>query len=70
MEQEIIVVAGTVLVVASFLFSNEKSIRIVNAIGGLFLLVYGILIHSVSNVVLNSALTVIHIVNLYKMRKE
>lgn len=70
MEQEIIGMAGTVLVVASFLFNNQRTIRIINAIGGLFLIVYGILIGSVSNIVLNSALTIIHLVKLYKMRKE
>ena len=70
MKQEIIGMIGTGLVVTSFLFNDQKAIRIVNAIGGLFLIAYGILINSASNIVLNSALTVIHLVKLYKMRKE
>lgn len=70
MKQEIIGMLGSGLVVTSFLFNNQKVIRIVNAIGGLFLIAYGILIDSASNIVLNSTLTVIHLVKLYKMRKE
>jgi len=70
MKQEIIGMVGSGLVVTSFLFDNQKAIRIVNAIGGLFLIAYGILINSASNIVLNSTLTVIHLVKLYKMRKE
>lgn len=70
MKQEIIGMVGSGLVVTSFLFNNQKVIRIVNAIGGLFLIIYGILINSASNIVLNSVLTVIHLVKLHKMRKE
>lgn len=70
MKQEIIGMIGSGLVVTSFLFNDQKAIRIVNAIGGLFLIAYGILIDSASNIVLNSTLTVIHLVKLYKMRKE
>ena len=70
MKQEIIGMVGSGLVVTSFLFNNQKVIRIVNAIGGLFLIIYGIIINSASNIVLNSVLTVIHLVKLYKMRKE
>ena len=70
MKQEIIGIVGSGLVVTSFLFNDQKAIRIVNAIGGLFLIAYGILINSASNIVLNSTLTVIHLVKLYRMRKE
>lgn len=70
MKQEIIGMVGSGLVVTSFLFNDQKAIRIVNAIGGLFLIAYGILINSASNIVLNSTLTVIHLVKLYRMRKE
>ena len=59
-------VAGTVIVV-SFLSSTRRKIRIANLVGAVLFAVYGILITSLSLILLNVCAIG---VQMYKLRKE
>lgn len=67
---EIIGIIATLFVLASFLMSGEKNIRIINIVGALIFVVYGILIGALSVWILNGALFFIHIYKLYKLKKH
>ena len=67
MNYEIIGIIGTLVILVGFLSNSEKSIRIFDMIGSALFVIYGVLIHSFSNVFLNSALILVHVVKLYKM---
>ncbi len=64
MNYEIIGTTASIIVVLSFLTKSEKSIRIINVIGSLIFILYGILINSFSIIILNSMLILI---NFYKL---
>lgn len=68
MKYEIIGLCGTVLILIAFLFNSEKEIRLFDMAGSVLFVAYGLLIGAYSNVVLNSALIVVHIIKLRKMR--
>lgn len=63
---EILGIVATLFVLLSFLFNKPKTIRIVNIIGAVVFVVYGILINSISVWLLNGALIGIHIYYLIK----
>lgn len=63
---EAIGVVATIFVLISFLFNNPKQIRIVNIIGAILFVVYGLLIQAFSVWLLNGALIAIHIYYLLK----
>lgn len=67
MNTEIIGMIATAFIVIGFMFSSERKIRIINAVGAVLYVVYGILIHSYSNIVLNSILVAVH---LYKLIQQ
>lgn len=64
---EIIGTLASIFVLISFLCKSERKIRIVNIIGALFFVIYGVLINSFSVWFLNGALILIH---LYKLLKK
>ncbi len=66
---EIIGIIATITVLISFLMSTLFWIRVINIIGAVLFVVYGILIHSISTWILNSALIIIHVIYLSKERK-
>lgn len=68
MKYELIGLCGTVFILIAFLFNTEKQIRIFDMVGSVLFVVYGALIGAYSNVVLNSALILVHIVKLHKMK--
>lgn len=70
MRYEFIGLVGTALIVLSFVFDDQRKIRIFNSIGSLFFIVYGLLIGALSNIVLNGTLLGIHFYKLHKMGKE
>lgn len=70
MNYEIIGLLGTLFVMLSFTRKQITQIRIINAIGAVFFVIYGILINSLSTWVLNGAIIVIQIYNLIKKRSE
>ena len=64
MRYELIGMAGTMLILIGFLSSSEKTIRIFDMVGSVLFVVYGALIGSYSNILLNGALIVVHAVKL------
>lgn len=63
------ILAGT-LVLISFLMKGERQIRFINIIGCVIFVVYGIMISSVSVVLLNVGLTLVHIVKLSRKNEK
>ena len=60
--------AGSITIIIAFLFTNEKKIRIFDAIGAALFILYGVLIHSFSTVLLNTVLIAVHVVKLNKLK--
>ncbi len=65
---EIIGYIGSALVLVSFMMVSVYKLRIVNMLGSLFCVVYGLLIGAYPTVVMNVALVCINIYYLLKMR--
>ena len=66
---EAIGITATIFILIGFLLSGEKKIRALNIVGAMLYVAYGILIGSVSNIILNGALIIIHIVKLHRMKE-
>lgn len=67
---EIIGLIGTLIVLISYTFTKTKYIRIVNCIGSVFFIVYGILVSAFSTALLNSACLVIHTIKLIQESRQ
>lgn len=67
MSIEIIGYLGTAFVLASFMMSDIKKLRLVNIIGGLLWIVYGIVVGSSSIIVGNVLIVLIQGYKLYKL---
>ncbi|WP_022761547.1 MULTISPECIES: hypothetical protein [unclassified Butyrivibrio] len=65
---EIIGYVGSALVLLSFMMVSVYKLRIVNMMGSLVCVIYGLLIHAYPTVVMNLALVAINIYYLTKMR--
>ncbi len=65
---EIIGTIASIIVLLSFLMKGEKRIRLINILGALVFVIYGVLIGAFSIWFLNSILVVIHIYKLIKSR--
>lgn len=63
-------IIGSIAIIIAFTFKDEKKIRIADTIGAGLFVVYGVIIHSISNILLNSILIVIQIANLYRLWRE
>lgn len=70
MKNEIIGIAGTVLILIGFLSNSEKTIRLFDMAGSALFVLYGVLIGAYSNILLNGALIIVHMVKLWKMKKR
>lgn len=70
MNNEVLGVVATVFILLAFLQSGELRIRILDSVGAVLFIVYGILIQSFSTVLLNSILVVIQIVKLYNRKQN
>ncbi len=66
---EIIGIAGTLFVLLSFLMKDLIKVRIINIVGAVLFVVYGLLIGALSTWLLNGILVIIHIVYLLKGNK-
>lgn len=64
---EIFGLVASAMVVISFSFRDVKLIRIVNIIGSIMYVIYGFVINSISNMVMNAILVCIH---LYYLRRN
>lgn len=67
---EIIGIIATLFVLTSFLMTGEKNIRVINIVGALIFVVYGVLIEALSVWLLNGVLFFIHIYKLYKLNQQ
>jgi len=67
---EIIGIIASLFILLSFLYNGEKQIRIVNIIGAVLFVIYGILISALSVYLMNGILIAIHIRKLFKLKKE
>lgn len=65
---ELIGIAGTLFVLLSFLMKDLRWVRIINIVGAILFVVYGILINALSTWLLNGILVIIHIVYLTKKK--
>ena len=65
---EIIGLLGTLFVLLSFLMKDLKNVRIINIIGAVLFVVYGVLINAYSTWILNGVLIIIHIIFLVKRK--
>ena len=70
MNIEILGTIASVFVLISFLMKGEIKIRLINIIGALIFVIYGIIINAFSVWFLNGALFLIHIIKLRKLLKR
>lgn len=68
MSWEILGTIASSIVLISFLMKGEKNIRLVNILGAVMFVVYGIMINAFSVWFLNGALVLIHIYKLIKQK--
>lgn len=66
---EIIGIVATLFIIASFLTKDLIKVRIVNLVGSVIFIVYGVLIHSWSTAILNVVMTIVHLVYLLRRNK-
>lgn len=67
---EILGIVASLFVISAFLFKNVKTIRILDGVGALLYVIYGILIHSYANILLNTVLIAVQIYHLHKLNKK
>ena len=60
----------SLLIICAFLFKDIRIIRILDAAGAALYILYGVLIHSFPNILLNIVLIVIQIYHLVRLHKE
>lgn len=68
MNYEVIGVCASLIVLISFLLKGEEKIRIVNLVGAILFVIYGLLIHAFSVWFLNSVLVLVHLYKLIKFK--
>lgn len=66
---ELVGLAGSVMVIISFMFKDVKKMRLVNMVGSALFIIYGILIRAWSVVFLDSMLIIVQTIQLIKARK-
>ena len=67
---EILGIVASLFIIAAFMFKDVRIIRLLDAVGAILYIIYGVLIHSFSNVLLNGFLVAIQIYHLYKLSKK
>lgn len=70
MNWEIFGYLGTVLILLSFLIENVFKLRVLNSIGAILWIVYGVGIMAMPTIVVNSCVLAIHIFWIIKHRKK
>lgn len=63
-------IAGTLFIILAFAMNGERKIRVLDLIGALLFVVYGVTIHSFSTVLLNVVLVVVQAYKLLRRRSE
>ena len=67
---ELIGIAGSLLVLISFLMKDILVIRIINISGSVVFIIYGIMIGAMATWFVNAALIVVHVVYIIKELKD
>ena len=67
---EILGIVASLFIILAFLFKDVKIIRILDTVGALLYVVYGILIHSRANICLNTVLILIQIYRLIELKRN
>lgn len=70
MSWEIFGYIGTVLILSSFLVENIFRLRLLNTVGAIFWIIYGVGISASPTIIVNSCVIIIHLTWFYKHRKE
>ena len=65
---ELLGIIASLFVISAFLFKNVKIIRILDGIGALLYVIYGVLIHSYANILLNIVLIIVQIYHLFRLK--
>ena len=68
MSYEVIGIIGTILILIGFLTNGEKKIRLFDMAGAILFIIYGVLIGSLSNILLNGILVIVHLIKLRKLK--
>jgi hypothetical protein len=68
--QDIMGWIGTGLILYSFTLNNIKRLRIVNSIGSIMWIIYGIQMNIKPTIFVNSCILIIHLVWLYKNKSK
>nr|DAG40843.1 MAG TPA: inner membrane protein [Caudoviricetes sp.] len=63
-------IAGTLFIILAFTMNGERKIRVLDLIGALLFVIYGVTIHSFSTVLLNVVLVVVQAYKLLRRRSE
>ena len=66
MTTEIIGIIATTLIAMSFLSNNLKTIRILNTIGSIMMIIYGYLLNAYSTIILN---IIVILINIRKIKR-
>lgn len=67
--RETIGMAGSILVMLSYLFTGKK-LRYINIIGSIIFIIYGFMLNGISMIILNSITIVIHLYYILKGEKD
>ena len=70
MSNEVLGILGTLFILVAFLQNGELHIRVLDSIGALLFVIYGICIGSFSTVLLNGILIIIQFLKIYKTIKR
>lgn len=67
---EILGIVASLFIILAFLFKDIKIIRILDTVGALLYVIYGILIQSWANIFLNTVLILIQIYRLIELKMD
>lgn len=63
-------IAGTLFIILAFTMNGERKIRVLDLIGALLFVIYGVTIRSFSTILLNVVLVVVQAYKLLRRRSE
>lgn len=67
---EVLGITASLFIILAFLFKDVRIIRILDSVGAVLYVIYGILIGSWANIFLNSVLILIQIYRLIELKKD
>lgn len=70
MKAEVVGICASLLVLLAFAQKDEKKIRLYDMVGAILYVIYGIMIHSLANILLNGALIGIQIYHLHLRQRK